>query len=357
MKKFCVFCGNKPENKTSEHILPMWLLTLTGDPSRIVNLVLNKVGKISERKYSFDSFKFPACQECNAKFSTLESEIKNVFSKLFENEILSLNEIDKLFDWFDKVRIGLWLAFYMLDQNISEIIPNFYINQRISQWDRVLHISKVECDQKGLSFVGCDNPSFSFTPSCFGLIVNNLYFLNVSYDFLFSRRIGFPFPVSKKLLSNSNAQSVDIDEGLKRIMKPLIRKKFKYEGIELYQPVFSKFIQDPKMKTLYDNEYVHKNSLDWGKGKGKIFYYHNNEYLPILENINEFNWNHLERFNIHHQHALEVLDWQIFINDLYPAMDELEKNERKRIKKLISFCNSTNRRFIKLYNEKNEIRI
>lgn len=38
MDKFCVFCGSKPESKNKEHILPQWLLKLTGDPNREIFL-------------------------------------------------------------------------------------------------------------------------------------------------------------------------------------------------------------------------------------------------------------------------------------------------------------------------------
>ena len=38
LPKFCVFCGKKPENKNKEHIIPQWLIKLTGDPNRKINL-------------------------------------------------------------------------------------------------------------------------------------------------------------------------------------------------------------------------------------------------------------------------------------------------------------------------------
>lgn len=40
-EKFCVFCGKKPKNKTKEHILPKWLIKLTGKPNRQINVGLD----------------------------------------------------------------------------------------------------------------------------------------------------------------------------------------------------------------------------------------------------------------------------------------------------------------------------
>jgi hypothetical protein len=34
VNKVCVFCGEKPTNKTKEHIIPEWLIELTGDINR-----------------------------------------------------------------------------------------------------------------------------------------------------------------------------------------------------------------------------------------------------------------------------------------------------------------------------------
>ena len=55
--KFCVFCGNKPENKTKEHIIPRWLIEKTGNVTRPM-----KGGPITSkgvRTYAFDKFVFP----------------------------------------------------------------------------------------------------------------------------------------------------------------------------------------------------------------------------------------------------------------------------------------------------------
>ncbi|RZK38276.1 MAG: hypothetical protein EOO61_08105, partial [Hymenobacter sp.] len=79
VKKLCVFCGNLPEEKTKEHIIPKWLLELTGDPNRkgVIGGLLSGVGlngQPSERPLS--TFHFPACRACNEEFGKLEGRAK-----------------------------------------------------------------------------------------------------------------------------------------------------------------------------------------------------------------------------------------------------------------------------------------
>ncbi|QJB40178.1 hypothetical protein HF324_20870 [Chitinophaga oryzae] len=33
--KYCIFCGEQPQSKTKEHIIPKWLIEMTGDPNRL----------------------------------------------------------------------------------------------------------------------------------------------------------------------------------------------------------------------------------------------------------------------------------------------------------------------------------
>jgi hypothetical protein len=72
MEKICVFCGERPERKTNEHVLPKWLIRLTGDPSRRAMFGLGIQGSdVKARIFSFDAFKFPACRDCNELFSAV----------------------------------------------------------------------------------------------------------------------------------------------------------------------------------------------------------------------------------------------------------------------------------------------
>ncbi len=143
--KYCVFCGNKPVNKTKEHILPKWLIEITGPKNRLARFPsLND----ASQEYSFSNFVFPACETCNVKYGILESESKPIIEKMLNNSVLSANEIEVLLDWVDKIRIGLWLSMCIRDKNIYNLEPNFYIQGRIGTKDRAIFISKTNLHRK-----------------------------------------------------------------------------------------------------------------------------------------------------------------------------------------------------------------
>src|SRR6516165_4164528 len=100
--KFCVFCGGRPKGKNKEHVLPRWLLELTGDPTRPANLGLDLSQGVENnpklRQYAFSQFQFPACKVCNNLFSDLESDAKAIVLKLLGSEDLAAHEISRLLD-------------------------------------------------------------------------------------------------------------------------------------------------------------------------------------------------------------------------------------------------------------------
>lgn len=62
MKIKCLFCGEDPEAKNKEHVLPQWLLKLTGDPSRTVPIAVDyKNGDV--KKFSFSKLTVPSCSD------------------------------------------------------------------------------------------------------------------------------------------------------------------------------------------------------------------------------------------------------------------------------------------------------
>jgi len=117
VSKFCVFCGDIPNDKTKEHVVPQWLIKLTGDPKRQAFFGLRKSSDkdTKERIFSFDQFTFPACNACNEEYSYLEALVKPILSDVLAgNEVTSI-KLSILLDWMDKIRIGLWLGFNQLD--------------------------------------------------------------------------------------------------------------------------------------------------------------------------------------------------------------------------------------------------
>jgi hypothetical protein len=89
-----VFCGLPPTEKTKEHVIPQWLLALTGDPNRTVTFGYNfrakgKAPAINE--FAFDQFQFPACARCNGTAGAeLEDRAQGVLGQL-----LSRNRLDR----------------------------------------------------------------------------------------------------------------------------------------------------------------------------------------------------------------------------------------------------------------------
>ena len=83
MKKKCIFCGKEPKNTTKEHIIPQWLIKETGDPNRKALFGINKKNQ-EHIIFNFNSFVFPACEECNNEYSQLENKVKSIIIKNVE---------------------------------------------------------------------------------------------------------------------------------------------------------------------------------------------------------------------------------------------------------------------------------
>src|SRR5436189_6336335 len=124
--KFCIFCGGPPNDKTKEHVLPQWLIELTGPRKRVVNFGVNLLTG-QQPRFDWTSFVFPACDACNQRYARLEVTAKKIVEKLLEGIPVSGNEYIEFLDWLDKVRIGLWLGYYYLHKNPTGISPNFHI--------------------------------------------------------------------------------------------------------------------------------------------------------------------------------------------------------------------------------------
>lgn len=172
-EKLCVFCGQPPDIKNMEHVIPKWLIQMTGNPKRQGRFG-HDMRKNTDRLYAFDQFRFPACTKCNSRFSTLEHNAKRVVETMLCKGLLAEADINILLDWLDKVRVGLWLAFLYLDKNPLGIEPEYHIETRIGANDRFVVICQTDYPKQFLSFIGPDFPAFQYTPSCFALLVNNL---------------------------------------------------------------------------------------------------------------------------------------------------------------------------------------
>jgi hypothetical protein len=280
--KFCIFCGKPPSDKNREHIIPRWLIELTGDPKRHVRLGFKKAfrTKWSERQFAFDQFVFPACEICNTKYSALESKAKSTMLAIFDDKPVSSTEISTLLDWFDKVRVGLWLAFHLLDKNIYDIEPQFHIDRRIGQFDRLLIIERSKPEDRFLNITGTDSPAFTYTPCAFGISVNGWHFTNVSFSYLVARRLGFPFP--RKVVMEARGTHAELVEGRNRVMHPVVQFPLPDRCVSIYQPMYKVGLV-PHRSELYETDYVRQNSLDHQQGVGAVFIEQNGGVLQRLE--------------------------------------------------------------------------
>ncbi len=238
--RFCIFCGKKPNEKTREHVLPYWLLELTGDPTRVVTFGQDFSREKKPIRYSWSNYVAPACDACNNKYSKLESNIKPKVEALLRRKALSVGDYVELLDWLDKVRIGIWFVRHLIEKHPSKVSPNFHIESRIAQKDRMVAVYVFDAQPKGINLIGADSMIFSDMPSCFGLRVNDMLLLNISSDFFCSAGCGFPFPATMKLqIGGSDSgkmvlQNFQYPTDFKNLITKL--KLFK-PVVWLYQPI------------------------------------------------------------------------------------------------------------------------
>ena len=191
--KFCVFCGGKPKDKGREHIFPQWLLKMTGKPSRTVKLGIDwKTPESGMRRFSFSAFTFPACKTCNNEFSKLETDASRVIAAMLVGSPLGAPGIETLFDWLDKIRVGVWLGMMCLNENMYHIRPMYFIKDRMAASDRLVFVYRGAESGKGITWAGSESPIFNLMPTCMWLRINDLHLFNASSAFLFSPRMGFP---------------------------------------------------------------------------------------------------------------------------------------------------------------------
>lgn len=262
----CVFCGAVPNQKTREHIIPQWLLRMTGEPKRLANFGFDSKSN-KARKFPFDAFTFSACDQCNSEYSTLEDECSIVFDKVINGGLVNGKQITTLLDWFDKVRVGIWLGMRQLDRNKAGIIPNFYIKNRIGMHDRVLFIERMKSHPMGVNLIGSDTMSFSLTPNAFCLRVNNFYFYNISHMFLLANGLGFPYPESVEL-AGGKLSKVTLTTGDGAIKERLTPFDVNVNGVGIFQPMLK---GEARRIDLISNGYVGKYMIDMNSGVGKIF--------------------------------------------------------------------------------------
>ena len=280
MRKICVFCGKFPIVKTKEHIIPQWLIKLTGNPYRLGYFgIINREDNLKEIHIPFSEFIFPACKNCNEGFKVLEGKSKVVITDLLKEKPLDNCDINLLFTWLDKVRIGLWLG-SLYYRNPFGIEPNFYISQGAFQRDRALFIYKFNNNKSRINFVGIEGYAFQIIPNCFTLIINNFAFSNLASYHLLSKNLGLPYPEEPEYIIGSGGLSI-FEKGTEKFKYPLIEKSFDNQCKEFYQAVIcSEYGYRENYLKLINSNYIKKIFINKKSGIGHVFYFDQKELIP-----------------------------------------------------------------------------
>jgi hypothetical protein len=286
--RFCVFCGEKPTAKNNEHVIPQWLIHLTGNPNRVVNFGFNYQTN-KNIKFSWSQFVVPACESCNNYYSSLEGEAKTLITRLLNRESISARNWMLLLDWLDKVRIGIWIAYHLIQKNPTGITPHLHVNSRIGAKDRMVCMYTIQTNNIGLKAFGVESLVFHRTPSCFALMINNIVLLNVSCDYLFAGRCGFPYPRNRYVIPNG------IDQGklsltdfvtTRMIQHPLMPTKFIKPSIHLYQPIMQRGLQNSLLGECQYDSFLICHTIREKSDRGVLFRQFTNRAEPL------FNQNH-----------------------------------------------------------------
>jgi len=345
-KRFCIFCGKKPVSKTNEHVIPQWLIHLTGDPSRLIQIGPFINQKESVIELSFNQFKFPACSECNGKYGELEERVKPVVEKLLAFGKMTSQEFDIVLDWFDKVRVGLWLGYHhFLEKNYWGIEPNFHISERIGISDRVLIIYKVSDANKRINFSGMNIPAFAHSPTCFTLTINNLFFTNVSTDFLVAKRSGLPYPRIMHININNQFGLVEPPKnGSSKLSYPILGFNYDRRCTVIAQPIFTRFLSF--FEEEYNTKYIRDISMNTGKAKPII---QKNGQVMLYPDTPSIDWIPDETHDLHGMFRttyIQTLQLQIdLLKKSHVARDQ-NKVEKQLLSYNINQCIKINKQFI-----------
>ena len=338
MAQQCIFCGKKPENKNKEHVIPQWLSKLVGSYDHICNF-----GVLTEKQITFGKLTFPACTACNTKFGELEAAAKIVLEKVMAGNAITATEINTLLDWFDKVRVGLWLGQLMLVDEKRDIEPQFHIADRIGTKDRLLIVERLADPVARLGFSGTNTETFMTCPSAFQLCIGDYLFTNASEMGLVANRLGYP-QISK--IRKGVETSCDITPGRGKPKHPVVAslQASPYRTL-IYQPMFKCFA--PTTRTEYYNvPYVLSHSLDMENGVGGVFYQRGDNtvrYLGANDKINIVPRRSPENVSLY-QMTAKVYDLQRSVLNLFDYAGRTEyfksvadslKNETERYKRLM----------------------
>jgi len=248
-------------------------------------------------------------------------------------------------DWFDKVRVGLWLGFHQLSKNMLHVKPQFHIERRIGQFDRLLIVEKYAPATQRLNFGGADTPAFGLTPSAFTLTVNDFHFTNVSYSFLVSRRLGFPFPSESYLVKDREGLMHTMQPARRRIMRPVLQRTIKERGVTLFQPMFPQDLAE-NLSEYYDDPYVRAHSLEYSAGVGSVFMETPKEPVRPLGSSEQIVLNPVAIYGLEElllRSVVSICDWQDWLTEGTFGYGDLTPEQRRYVRARQNMTKSVNK--------------
>ena len=269
-EKYCIFCGKKPENKNLEHVIPQWLIRMTGRQNKNIYAPHPDLNA----DIPFMRFTFPACTKCNTRFSKMEAAVKPVLERVLAGQSISGADASLLMDWFDKVRIGMWLSNMYYDPELKQKTrPHFFIADRVAKSDRMLSIRKInfkDNEKNGIYCTGTMTNLFKCCPSAFTMVINDYYFFNASNNNLVSSRVGFPGLCKPKLVDEEKGMfCADFIKGTHKVANPIIQTFVPdSESINFYQPIYKDYL---KSSLFPMDDYILEHSYDSELGLGGRF--------------------------------------------------------------------------------------
>ncbi len=328
MAKFCIFCGEKPINKNKEHVIPKWLIKMTGDSKRVAHIGKNI-------KFPWMNYTFPSCETCNSNFATVEEKVKPVVISLLEEKPISHYEFNLFLDWIDKIRIGIWLGQILLHK--KDLSPKFHINQRVGEKDRLCLLYKTDDNGKGIGFSGTGTKIFESTPSCFSLTINNLLIFSFSKEFILSKNLGFPYP--KNLYYNSNGMvGVELQKGTSKITLPFLDGKIIKPAVKFYQSIIKTKHGFKKPISGKNKKFITKSCMQYSNNTIKSRIYISDEFASshfFWHKNKKAQFRFLKKFNrdaLMQAISIVILEHQISsIKEVLNHLEEFDKNERLEI--------------------------
>lgn len=339
MDKVCIFCGQPPQDKNKEHIIPKWLMKLTDTEKKIMSVGVNwKKGE--EIKFNFSSFTFPSCEKCNTDFAKIEALVKPIVENILNDEFVSSDDLVLLLDWFDKVRISLWLGIQYHNNGTFNLEPKYYSNTRLRLKDRMLAITNCYDGYKGLRWTGANTLCFISSPTCFTLKINNVLFTNCSMDFIVSEQLGFPYPAFERQNPNDDKlMDIILLDGTKKQSTRIFKTKLYIPTTIISQPIFK--VGKNLHPAKYETDFVKDNTFDFNGGEGKLFVTHDNMTYP-MEADEEISFGSINKLAKRHKFNRPTLELQIELlssRKMAFNSDQDKENHYSALKTIIDYTN------------------